>query len=105
MTHSESKVHRDPQVEELVEELRDRVAFLERALERRSVEAERYQQIVASLTQTNNHLASRLREIEAPQTSSEAAESVVEEQDRAGPGPVPEALRRAQSPGPGGGGY
>src|SRR5918999_1311555 len=57
MTHSESKVHGDPQVEELVEELRDRVAFLERALERRSVEAERYQQIVASLTQTNNHLA------------------------------------------------
>ena len=81
MYHPESQVHRDP----LVEELRDRVAFLERALERRSVEAERYQQIVAGLTQTNNQLAGRLREIEAPRTSSEAAESVVEEQDRAEP--------------------
>jgi len=37
----ESQVYRDPLVEELVEEPRDRVAFLERALERRSVEAER----------------------------------------------------------------
>ncbi len=61
------QVHRDPLVEELVEELHDRVAFLEWELERRSVEAERYQQIVADLTQTNNQLASRLREIEAPQ--------------------------------------
>jgi len=50
-----------------VEELRDRVAFLERSLERRSVEAERYQQIVAGLTQTNNQLATRLRELEAPE--------------------------------------
>src|SRR5215211_5746643 len=40
-SHPESQVHRDPLVEELVEEPRDRVAFLERALERRSVEAER----------------------------------------------------------------
>jgi hypothetical protein len=66
MSRPESQVHRDPLVEELVEELRDRVAFLERALERRSVESERYQQIVAALTQTNNQLAGRLREIEAP---------------------------------------
>ena len=41
MPQPESQVHRDPLVEELVEEPRDRVAFLERALERRSVEAER----------------------------------------------------------------
>jgi hypothetical protein len=67
MSHYESQVHRDPLVEELVEELRDRLAFLEQALERRSVEAERYQQIVAGLTQTNNQLATRLRELEAPQ--------------------------------------
>ena len=65
-SHTESQVHRDP----LVEELRDRVAVLERALERRSAEAERYQQIVAGLTQTNNELASRLRELEAPQEPS-----------------------------------
>ncbi len=52
-------------VEELVEELRDRVAFPERPLERRSIEAERYQQIVAGLTQTNN-LSARVLELEAP---------------------------------------
>src|SRR5215210_943515 len=46
MSQPESQVNRDPLVEELVEELRDRVAFLERSLERRSLEAERYQQIV-----------------------------------------------------------
>jgi hypothetical protein len=71
-SHPESKVHHDPLGEELLEELRDRVAFLERSLERRSVEAERYQQIVAGLTQTNNQLASQLRELEAPQESSGA---------------------------------
>jgi hypothetical protein len=41
MSHPESQVHRDPLVEDLVEERRDRVALLKRALERRSVEAER----------------------------------------------------------------
>jgi hypothetical protein len=69
MSHPESQIHRDPLVEELVEELRDRVAFLERALERRGIEAERYQQIVAGLTQTNNQLAARLRELEPPEAA------------------------------------
>jgi hypothetical protein len=78
MSHPESQIHRDPVVEELVEELRDRVAFLERSLERRSVEAERYQQIVAGLTQTNNQLASRLRELEAPQEPPGASETDAE---------------------------
>ena len=41
MPQPESQVHHEALVEELVEEPRDRVAFLERALERRSVEAER----------------------------------------------------------------
>jgi hypothetical protein len=68
-SHPESQMHRDPVVEELVEELRDRVAFLERSLERRSVEAERYQQIVAGLTQTNNNLSARVLELEAPTES------------------------------------
>ena len=66
-SHPESQVHRDPMVEELVEELRDRVAFLERSLERRGVEAERYQQIVAGLTQTSNQLATQLHQLGAPQ--------------------------------------
>ena len=64
VSHPESQVHHEALVEELIEELRDRVAFLERSLERRSVEAERYQQIVAGLTQINNQLATRLRELE-----------------------------------------
>jgi hypothetical protein len=92
MSHSESQLHRDPLVEELVEELRDRVAFLERELERRGMEADRYQQIVAGLTQANNQLSTRLRELEAPQVPPEASESVVEEPERAGR-PVPEALQ------------
>jgi hypothetical protein len=53
ISHPTSQVHRDPMVNELVEELKDRGAFLERALDRKSLEAERYQQIVAGLTQTN----------------------------------------------------
>ncbi len=81
-SHSESQLHRDPLVEELVEELRDRVAFLERELERRDMEADRYQQIVAGLTQTNNQLSTRLRKLEAPQVPSETSESVVEEPER-----------------------
>jgi hypothetical protein len=103
-SHPESQVHRDPVVEELVEELRDRVAFLERSLERRSLEAERYQQIVAGLTQTNNNLSARVLELEAPREASgaaepaEAPETVEEEPERAEPrsGPVgaQEAARR-----------
>lgn len=67
--------------EELVEELRDRVAFLERELERRSSEAERYQQIVAGLTQANTEQARTIRAIEAPQEPPESAEMVEEEPD------------------------
>jgi hypothetical protein len=67
VSHPKSQAHRDPLVEQLVEELRDRVAFLERALDRRGVEGERYQQIVAGLTQTNNRLVTQLRELEIAQ--------------------------------------
>ena len=77
-SHPESQVHRDPLVEELVEELRDRVAFLERSLERRSVEAERYQQIVAGLTQTNNQLVGRLRELGPPPVQPAPSQSASE---------------------------
>jgi hypothetical protein len=95
-SHPESQIHSGPLVEELVEELRGRVAFLERELERRSVEAERYQQIVAGVTQTNNQLASRLRELEASATTSAPAqeppggpETVFEEPESGSPVPVP----------------
>jgi hypothetical protein len=84
MSRPKSQVHHDPLVEELLEDLRDRVAFLERSLERRSVEAEHYQQIVAGLTQTNNQLASQLRELEAPpQEPSGASERIFVEPERA----------------------
>jgi hypothetical protein len=88
-SQSESQVHRDPLVEELVEELCHRVAFLERALDRRSVEAERYQHIVADLAQTNNQLATR-RELEVPvaqpaptQERPGASETVAEQPESA----------------------
>ena len=78
LSHPESQIHRDPLVEELIDELRDRVAYLERSLERRSVEAERYQQIVAGLTQTNNQLSARVLELEAPTESTGLAEDASE---------------------------
>jgi hypothetical protein len=81
MSHPKSQVHRDPLVEALVEELKDRVAFLERALDRRSVEADRYQQIVAGLTQTNTPLATQLRQLEAPQEPLGSPQSAEEGPD------------------------
>jgi hypothetical protein len=54
----------------LIEELREEVHYLRqqlnRELERRSAESERYQRIVAGLTQANANLTERLRELEAP---------------------------------------
>ena len=83
MSYPGSQVHHDPLVKELVEELKNRVAFLERALDRRSVEAERYQQIVAGLTQTNNRLATQLRELEIAQEPPGGPRSAEEGPDRA----------------------
>ncbi len=86
MSHPKSQVDR----EALVEELRDRVRFLERELDRRSVEAERYQHIVAGLATANANLTDRLKELEAPAREPVASrepsgvpESVVEEPERA----------------------
>ena len=93
-SHPESQVHRDPIVEELVEELRDRVAFLERSLERRSIEAERYQQIVAGLTQTNNNLSARVLELEAPVETPapyQPGDTAAEEAANGASGPRPSA--------------
>jgi hypothetical protein len=95
MSHPESQVDHEP----LVEELRDRVRFLERELDRRSIEAERYQHIVAGLATANANLTDRLKELEAPvrepmasQESPGASASVVEEPERAEP--------RSSTPGP-----
>jgi len=91
-SHPESQVHRDPLVDELVEELRDRVAFLERSLERRSLEAERYQQIVAGLSQTNNQLSARVLELDAPTdtpAASQPSEEAAQDAANGSPGPRP----------------
>jgi len=56
----------------LVEELRDRVASLERQLMRHGDETERLHQIIAGLAQANAEQARTIRAIEAP--ASEAAE-------------------------------
>jgi hypothetical protein len=69
--------------EELIEELRDRVASLERQLQRHGDETERLHQIVAGLAQANAEQARTIRAIEAP-TSQEPqdAETVEEEPER-----------------------
>ncbi|MCA1718805.1 MAG: hypothetical protein LC781_18930 [Actinobacteria bacterium] len=66
----------------MVAELKDRVAFLKRALDRRSVEAKRYQQIVAGLMQTNNQLATQMHQLEAPQEPLGGPQSAEERPDR-----------------------
>jgi hypothetical protein len=70
---------------ELVVELRDRVASLERELERRAAETERLHQIVAGLAQATAEQARTIRAIEAPTEVPEAAETVEEEPEGAAP--------------------
>lgn len=67
MSQPESQIDSDP----LVEELRDRVRFLEKELERRGDEGERYQRIIAGLAQSNSNLTDRLKELKAPEPSQE----------------------------------
>jgi hypothetical protein len=82
---------RDALTSEIVEELRDEVHYLReqlrQELERRSAEAERYQQIVAALTTANASLGERLRTLEPPQEtpleSQESPETTSEEPERA----------------------
>jgi predicted DNA-binding protein YlxM (UPF0122 family) len=85
-------------LERLIEGQQDRIAFLERELERRGDETVRLHQIVAGLTQANAQLAARVPELEAPQEAAEAAETVEEEPEREEPRPetpgTPEGARR-----------
>jgi hypothetical protein len=74
----------------LVEELRDRVAFLERQLERRGDETERLHQIIAGLAQANAEQARTIRAIEAPASEAsdeptEDAETLIEEPEGSEP--------------------
>ena len=86
-----------------IADLRDRVEFLERELERRSDEAKTLHRIVAGLTQANTTLAARLPELEAPREVSEEAETVEEEPERAEPRPDASGPQTATQPPQGGG--
>ena len=70
-------------LERLIDSQHDRIAFLERELDRRGDETTRLHQIVAGLTQANAQLSARVPELEAPQEVSEGAETVEEPPDRA----------------------
>ena len=78
---------RDVLISEMVEGLRDEVHYLReqfnQELERRSAEAERYEQIVAALATANASLAERLQALEAPSDEREASETVEEMPERA----------------------
>jgi hypothetical protein len=80
---------RDALISERVEELRDEVHYLrgqlQQELDRRSAEAERYQQIVAALTTANASLSERLRALEPPSQPRESPETVEEAPDRTDP--------------------
>ncbi len=86
MSQPESRVDSDP----LVEELRDRVRFLEKELERRGDEGERYQRIIAGLAQSNSTLTGRLKELEAPEPRQEDVQEPAE-----GAGGVEEPKKRS----------
>jgi hypothetical protein len=90
---------RDALISEMVEELRDEVRYLReqlhQELERRSAEAERYQQIVAALAQANASLTERLQALERPQEDTppearETSEPPPEEPGDAGARPAEE---------------
>ena len=72
-------------LERLIDSQHDRIAFLERELDRRGDETTRLHQIVAGLTQANAQLSARVPELEAPQETTDAAGTVEEEPERAEP--------------------
>ncbi len=86
-------------LERLIEGQEDRIAFLEREMERRGDETARLHQIVAGLTQANARLASRVPELEAPTEAPGAPETVEEVPERVEPRPTPAGPRAgAQKP-------
>jgi len=77
----------DPHSGALTSALREEVAFLRAELERRGDEAERYQRIVAGLSQANADLSARIRELESPEPSEETGRSDAEGSGRGEPRP------------------
>jgi len=72
--------------EDLVDELRSRVAFLEHELERRGEETERLHRIIGGLTQATAQLSSRVPELEARR--EEPSESPEPRSSEASPTPT-----------------
>jgi hypothetical protein len=70
-----------------IADLRDRVASLERQLERRETDTERLHQVILGLAQTNAEQARTIRAIEAPasEEATEDAETVDEAPEKAEP--------------------
>lgn len=73
---------------ELVEELRDRVAYLERQVEEERESRRRADTIIAQLSAANAEQARTIRAIEAPTEAPEAPETVEEEPERVEPRPA-----------------
>jgi hypothetical protein len=75
-SHSESQIHRDT----LVEQLRDRISYLERQVGEERESRRRADTIIAQLTQANAALAARVPELEAAETSEDGAEDAAKGQ-------------------------
>jgi hypothetical protein len=88
MSHPESQAHRDP----LVEELRDRLRFLEDQLQQANDRDRENRRIIAALTQRIPEIEAP-REHEAPHEPPGGPESVVEDPERA-------EETRSDTPGP-----
>jgi hypothetical protein len=102
-----SHPERDALISEMVGELRDEVRYLReqlhQELERRSAEAERYQQIVAALTQANASLTERLQALEPPHEETppeprDTSETPAEEPEDAEPRLTEEKARGQAGP-------
>lgn len=80
--------------DEMVEDLREQVAYLRSQLDVRADEIQRRDIIISQLTQATSNLTDRLREIEAPaepSTPSQASEAGAQDAANGSPGPVPQA--------------
>ena len=82
-----------------IADLRARVEFLERELERRGDETNTLHRIVAGLTQANTTLAARMPELEPPRDSTEDAETVEEAEPQPATARPQAATQRPQGEG------
>jgi hypothetical protein len=96
LDHGGTEAGREAQVEggELVDVLREQVAYLRSQLDVRADEIQRRDVIISQLTQATSNLTDRLRELEAPvqqpmppESREEAAQELAEDAERARPRP------------------